>query len=162
LFRGYAFRLSRYLIYEAMTELGTRAVGVETPIGSAKGTVLTDYVIFAPVLRAGLILAQAAQELYPTARVYHVGLRRDEQTLQAITYYSKLPDALPADSRVFVLDPMLATGGSAVAAISLFEELKVGAIHLVSFVAAPEGIKRVHDRFPGVQITTAAVDDGLN
>lgn len=161
-FRENAFQLSRYLVYEAMTELGTRAVGVETPIGPAKGTALTDYVIFAPVLRAGLVLAQAAQELLPTARIYHVGLRRDEKTLQAISYYAKLPDALPVESRVFVLDPMLATGGSAVAAIALFDQLKVGAIHLVSFVAAPEGINHVHQRFPKVQITTAAIDDGLN
>src|SRR5262249_7125163 len=132
-FRAQAFQLARYLVYEAMAELRTRAVGVETPIGSAKGTALTDYVIFAPGLRAGLILAQAAQELLPAARIYHVGLRRDEKTLQAISYYAKLPDALPVESRVFVLDPMLATGGSAVAAIALFDQLKVGAIHLVSF-----------------------------
>jgi uracil phosphoribosyltransferase len=161
-FRASAFQLARYLVYEAMADLGTRAVGVETPVGSAKGTALTDYVIFAPVLRAGLILSQAAQELLPAARIYHVGLRRDEKTLEAISYYAKLPDALPAESRVFVLDPMLATGGSAVAAIALFDQLKVGAIHLVSFVAAPEGIKNVHQHFPKVQITTAAIDDGLN
>jgi uracil phosphoribosyltransferase len=118
--------------------------------------------ILAPVLRAGLILAEAAQELMPTARIYHVGLRRDEATLQAISYYAKLPEALPAESRVYVLDPMLATGGSAVAAISLFTNLKVQTIDLVSFVAAPEGIKRVHEKFPQVKITTASVDSNLN
>jgi len=161
-FRQKALQLSKYLIYEAMSDLGTREVGVETPVGSAKGIALTDYVILAPVLRAGLILAEAAQELMPAARIYHVGLRRDEATLQAISYYTKLPESLPPESHVYVLDPMLATGGSAVAAISLFADMKVHTIHLVSFVAAPEGIKRVHEKHPNVKITTASVDSNLN
>jgi len=160
--RQKALQLSKFLVYEAMSELSTREVGVQTPVGAAKGTALTDYLILAPVLRAGLILAEAAQELMPSARIYHVGLRRDEATLQAISYYAKLPEALPSESRVYVLDPMLATGGSAVAAISLFADLKVETIHLVSFVAAPEGIKRVHTKFPQVKITTASIDDNLN
>lgn len=161
-FRQKALQLSKFLVYEAMSELSTREVGVQTPVGAAKGLALTDYLILAPVLRAGLILAEAAQELMPSARIYHVGLRRDEATLQAISYYAKLPEALPSESRVYVLDPMLATGGSAVAAISLFTNLKVQTIHLVSFVAAPEGIKRVHEKFPQVKITTASIDDNLN
>jgi uracil phosphoribosyltransferase len=161
-FRKSAIQIARYLVYEAMADLNFRPLGVETPIGPAKGTVLTDYVILAPILRAGLVLGEAAQDIFPNARTYHIGLRRDEQTLQAISYYAKLPEALPAESRVFVLDPMLATGGSAVAAITLFDQLKVSNIHLVSFVAAPEGIKKVHDRFPHVRITTGAVDDNLN
>ena len=161
-FRLRAGQLSRLLVYEAMRNLGTREIGVETPVGAAQGVVLTDYVILAPVLRAGLILAEAAQKVLPTARVFHVGLRRDEATLQAISYYAKLPDTLPSESHVYILDPMLATGGSAVAAISLFAKLKVSAIHLVCFVASPEGIKRVHDHYPDVEITTAAVDDCLN
>lgn len=161
-FRQKALQLSKFLVYEAMSELSTREVGVQTPVGAAKGIALTDYLILAPVLRAGLILAEAAQELMPSARIYHVGLRRDEATLQAISYYAKLPEALPAESRVYVLDPMLATGGSAVAAISLFTNLKVQTIDLVSFVAAPEGIKRVHEKFPQVKITTASVDSNLN
>jgi uracil phosphoribosyltransferase len=161
-FRLRAGQLSRLLVYEAMRNLGTREIGVETPVGSAKGIVLTDYVILAPVLRAGLILAEAAQKVLPTARVYHVGLRRDEATLQAISYYAKLPESLPSECKVYVLDPMLATGGSAVAAISLFAKLKVSSIHLVCFVASPEGIKKVHDTYPDVQITTGSIDDCLN
>jgi len=161
-FREAGSQLARYLLYEAMSELNLRTVGVETPIGPTQGTVLTDYVILAPILRAGLVLAQAGQELFPNARVYHIGLRRDEKTLEAISYYAKLPDALPAESRVFVLDPMLATGGSAVAAISLFDEHNVGAIHLVSYVAAPEGIRHVHQLFPKVRITVANIDECLN
>lgn len=161
-FRRLAEQLSTFLVYESMRDLTVREAGVETPIGPAKGVVLSDYVVLAPVLRAGLILAEAAQKLFPNARIYHIGLRRDEETLQAISYYTKLPDALPGESRVFVLDPMLATGGSATAAISLFDKLNVSTIHLVSFVAAPEGIKRVHSQFPSVRITTAAIDDHLN
>jgi uracil phosphoribosyltransferase len=162
-FRQKAILLSRFLAYEAMRDLTTREAGVETPLGPAKGVVLSDYVVIAPILRAGLALAEAAQEIMPpTARVYHVGLRRDEATLQAISYYTKLPDKLPSESKVYVLDPMLATGGSAVAAISLFAALKVSQIHLVSFLAAPEGIKRVHDKFADVKITVAAIDECLN
>jgi len=161
-FRQLAIELGRFLVYEAMTELTQRAAKVETPIGPAQGTVLSDYVILAPVLRAGLVLAEGAQHLLPSARVYHVGLRRDESTLEAISYYARLPENLPTESRVFVLDPMLATGGSAVAAISLFAKMGVKEIHLVSFVAAPEGIKQVHSKYPTVKITTAAIDQGLN
>lgn len=162
-FRRIATSLSRALVYEAMRDLVTREAGVETPLGPAKGVVLSDYVVIAPILRAGLVLAEAAQELIPpNARVYHVGLKRDEETLQAISYYAKLPDRLPGDCKVYVLDPMLATGGSAVAAISLFHELKVTQIHLVSFLAAPEGVKAVNEKFPDVRITVGSLDSHLN
>ncbi len=161
-FRQRALQLSRYLVYESMRSLTTREAGVETPIGKARGVVLSDYVILAPILRAGLILAEAAQDLLPSARIYHVGLKRDEKTLEAQSYYAKLPEALPNDSCVYILDPMLATGGSAVAAIKLFHDLDVSFINLVCIVAAPEGIKKVHDQFPSVKITTASVDNNLN
>lgn len=161
-FRRRAAELSRFLVYEAIRDLAVRPVGVETPLGPAKGTVISDYVILAPVLRAGLILAESAQDILPNARIYHIGLKRDEETLQAISYYAKLPDALPSEARVYVLDPMLATGGSAVAAISVFDKMNVKNIHLVSFVAAPEGIKKVQQKYPHVKITTAAIDDKLN
>jgi len=161
-FRRYALELSDFLVYEAARQMNVRETGVETPVGPAKGAVLSDYVIIAPVLRAGLIMAEAAQKLLPAARIYHVGLKRDEETLEAKSYYDKLPDSLPNDCRVFVLDPMLATGGSAVSAIDLFVKLNVKTIQLVSFVAAPEGIKRVHDKHPNVHITTASVDTQLN
>ncbi len=162
-FRQKALLLSQFLAYEAMRDLTAREAGVETPLGPGKGVVLPDYVVIAPILRAGLVLAQAAQEIMPpTARVYHVGLKRDEETLQAISYYSKLPDKLPSDSKVYVLDPMLATGGSAVAAIQLFINLNVKDIHLVSFLAAPEGIKHVQTSCPRVKITIASIDECLN
>ncbi len=162
-FRRRAAQLSHFLAYEAMRDLNMRESGVETPLGPAKGVVLSDYVVIAPILRAGLILAEAAQDIMPsTARVYHIGLKRDEETLQAITYYTKLPDKLPSESHVYVLDPMLATGGSAAAAIAMFARLEVKTIHLVSFLAAPEGIKAVLEKFPDLKITTAAIDDHLN
>jgi uracil phosphoribosyltransferase len=161
-FRLRAGQMARLLVYEAMTDLSVREVSIETPVGAAKGVALTDYVILAPVLRAGLILAEAAQKVLPAARIYHVGLRRDEATLEAISYYAKLPENLPAESKVYVLDPMLATGGSAAAAIDLFAKLKVKSIQLVCFVASPEGIERVHKQFPDLKITTAAIDERLN
>jgi uracil phosphoribosyltransferase len=161
-FRALAIKLGKFLVYEAMTDLTKRAAGVETPIGPAQGVVLSDYVILAPILRAGLLLAEGAQELFPAARIYHIGLRRDENTFEAHSYYARLPEALPLESRVFVLDPMLATGGSVGTAIALFDKLGVEQIHLVSFVAAPEGIKSVHSKFPKVKITTAAIDHALN
>lgn len=161
-FRRRAKQISRYLVYEAMRDLNVRSAGVETPLGPAKGCQLSDYIILAPILRAGLIMAEAAQEFVPDSRIYHIGLKRDESTLQAMSYYAKLPDALPLDSRIYILDPMLATGGSALAAISLFTNLKVNNIHLISLVSSPEGIKKVLDKEPKVRITTAAIDDCLN
>ncbi len=161
-FKQKALQLSEFLVYEAAVDLGSRQTGVETPIGPAMGITLSDYIILAPVLRAGLIISEAAQKLLPNARVYHIGLRRDEQTLQAIPYYSRLPEVLPVESSVFVLDPMLATGGSASAAIDLFVGLKVKTIRLVSFVASPEGIEKVRRAYPQVKIITASVDAQLN
>ncbi len=161
-FRQYALQLSNCLMYEALSDLQTQPASVETPLEGAIGTIISDYVIFAPVLRAGLVLAEAAQVLMPDARIYHIGLKRDEKTLKAISYYALLPEALPPDSRVYVLDPMLATGGSATAAISLFADRGVNNIYLVSLVAAPEGIKKVLDTFPQVKIITASIDDHLN
>lgn len=161
-FRHTSLKLSGYLIYEAMRQLETREIGLETPVGRGLGVAMTDYTIVAPVLRAGMIMSEVAQQMLPDLKIYHIGLKRDEKTLEAHSYYVKLPDSLPPDCRVFILDPMLATGGSAVAAISLFNKLGVSKIHLVSFLAAPEGIKNVHDNFPDVIITTAAIDDHLN
>ncbi len=161
-FRQKSLQLSSFLIYEAASDLNCRQTGVETPIAPAKGIALSDYIILAPILRAGLVLAEAAQELLPNARIYHIGLHRDEKTLQAKSYYSLLPEVLPADSSVFILDPMLATGGSAIAAITLFVGLKVNTINLISFVASPEGIAKVQKAFPQVKITTASIDDQLN
>jgi uracil phosphoribosyltransferase len=162
-FRAVAIQLGRALAYEAMRDLKWREADVETPVGPGKGVALSDYVIIAPILRAGLALSEAAQEILPpNSRVYHIGLKRDEATLQAISYYAKLPENLPTESKVYVLDPMLATGGSAAAAIQLFADRGVSQIHLVCFLAAPEGIKKVHEKFPHVKITTASVDSHLN
>lgn len=161
-FRRYALQLSSCLVYEALRELKWKPVGVETPLGPAQGVELTDYLILAPVLRAGLVLAEAAQPMVPNARIYHIGLHRDERTLQPDTYYQRLPESLPPESRVLVLDPMLATGGSTCAAVSCFAKLNVAEITVVCFVAAPEGIKQVQSGFPQVKIITASVDHQLN
>ncbi len=161
-FRMHCLELGRFLIYEALAGLTTREIKIETPVGKAKGIVLTDYIILAPVLRAGLVLAEEAQKILPQAKVYHVGLKRNEKTLEAVSYYSNLPQIAPIDCRVFILDPMLATGGSALAACELFYNLKVKEINLISIVCAPEGIAKIHAKFPQIKIVTASVDKCLN
>ena len=161
-FRRYSITLSQYLIYEASRQMIVRELAVETPVGQAKGSALTDYVILAPVLRAGLVMAEAAQKMLPAARIYHVGLKRDETTLEAISYYAKLPDSLPPDSRVIVLDPMLATGGSATATADVLKRWGVTKIKFVGLIAAPEGIKAMQPAHPDIDIYVAAIDDHLN
>ncbi len=161
-FRNSCKILGRYLVYEAISNLNTREINVETPVAKACGLVFTDYIILAPVLRAGLVLAEEAQAILPTARIYHIGLKRNEKTLEANSYYSNLPKMAPSSSVVYVLDPMLATGGSALAACELFYNLNVAQINLVSIVCAPEGVAKIHAKFPQIKITTASIDDCLN
>ena len=164
---NYEFRqsckiLSRFLVYEAIKDLNMRLTEVKTPVGNASGVVLTDYVILAPVLRAGLVMAEEAQILLPNAKIYHIGLKRNEETLEAMSYYSNLPKQIPTESVVFILDPMLATGGSALSVCKLFDDLKISNINLVSIVSAPEGIDKIHSNFPHIKIITASIDKCLN
>jgi uracil phosphoribosyltransferase len=161
LFREYAQRLSVLIATEAMRDLPTEAVVVETPLGPANGVKVAADVVVVPVLRAGLGMLDAVLSVVPRARVGHIGLQRDEATAVASQYYAKFPTGL--DSSVVVLvDPMLATGGSAVASLELLASRGARAIRLLCIVAAPEGIRAVEARFPDVQIYTPAVDSHLN
>jgi uracil phosphoribosyltransferase len=122
-------------------------------------------ILIAPILRAGLILSELAIDIIPTASVYHIGLYRDEETFKPVTYYNKLPSTIDYSvARVFVLDPMLATGGSAVAALDIIKKLgtNVSNICFVSIIAAPEGIAHLTEQHPGVRIHTGSVDERLN
>jgi uracil phosphoribosyltransferase len=122
-------------------------------------------IIIAPILRAGLILSELATNIVPTASVYHIGLYRDEETFKPVTYYNKLPSTIDYSvARVFILDPMLATGGSAVAAVDMIKKLgaDVANIRFVSVISAPEGIRNLTDNHPGVRIFTGSVDERLN
>jgi uracil phosphoribosyltransferase len=160
-FRYMATRISVLLAAEATREVPSAAVQVETPLGPASGRRVRDGVVVVPVLRAGLGMLDAVLELIPTARVGHIGLQRDEMTAVASQYYSKLPGDL---SRAFVLmiDPMLATGGSAVAALDLLRRAGGRDVRMICIVAAPEGIALVEQHHPDVHIYTPAVDHGLN
>jgi len=160
-FRRAATRISVLLAAEALREAPSVAVTVETPIGPAPGRRLKPEVVVVPVLRAGLGMLDAVLELVPNARVGHIGLQRDEETAIASRYYSKLPNRLE-HSYVLMIDPMLATGGSAVAAIELLHQAGAKDVRIVCIVAAPEGIATVEQHFPHVHIYTPVVDLELN
>ncbi len=160
-FRQLARRLSLVLTLEATRDLGTRSASVETPVGPATGTRVATEVVVVPVLRAGLGMLDAVLELLPRAKVGHIGLQRDEETAVASKYYAKFPVGL-ADARVLMIDPMLATGGSAVFALDLLRDAGARDIRLLCIVAAPEGVKTVEAAYPGVRIYTPAVDAALN
>jgi uracil phosphoribosyltransferase len=160
-FRRAATRISMLLAAEAMRDLPTRDVTVDSPLGPAPGRTVGPDVVVVPVLRAGLGMLDAVLGLVPHARVGHIGLQRDEMTAVASQYYSKLPARLDA-SYVLMIDPMLATGGSAVAALDLLERAGARGIRIVCIVAAPEGVALVEERHPGVIIYTPVVDRQLN
>jgi uracil phosphoribosyltransferase len=149
------------LAAEAMREVATTEVIVDSPIGHAAGRRLESDVVVVPVLRAGLGMLDAVLELVPHARVGHIGLQRDELTAVASQYYSKLPANL-SSSFILMIDPMLATGGSAVAALDLLQRAGASDVRIVCIVAAPEGVAAVERRHPNVWIYTPVVDRGLN
>ena len=160
-FRRAANRISVLLAAEALRDVPSSPATVTTPLGPAEGRVVRGDVVVVPVLRAGLGMLDAVLELLPAARVGHIGLQRDEATAIASRYYNKLPSDL-ANSYVLMIDPMLATGGSAVAAIDLIKETGATNVHMICIVAAPEGIALVQQHHPDVEIYTPVVDRELN
>ena len=160
-FRRAATRISVLLAAEALRDVPTRDLSVETPLGPAPGRRIGTDVVVVPVLRAGLGMLDAVLELVPGARVGHIGLQRDEMTAVASQYYSKLPAKLDA-SFVLMIDPMLATGGSAVAALDLLQHAGATVVRMICIVAAPEGVALVERHHPDVAIYTPVVDRELN
>ena len=160
-FRRLAERLSLVVAIEATRDLPVESRTVTTPLEPATGTALRGNVVVVPVLRAGLIMAEVVLDLLPDARMGHVGLQRDEQTAVASQYYLKLP-AIDPETTVLVVDPMLATGGSAAMALDLVHRAGARSVRLLSIVAAPEGVEVVQSAYPDVPIYTAAVDRQLN
>ncbi len=160
-FRRAATRISVLLAAEAMREVPSNTVTVDTPLGPAEGLRTSDDVVIVPVLRAGLGMLDAVLEIVPRARVGHIGLQRDEMTAVASQYYAKLPPALDK-SFVLMIDPMLATGGSAVAALDLLRAAGARQVRIVCIVAAPEGLSVVERHHPGVVIFTPVIDRCLN
>ncbi len=160
-FRRAANRISVLLAAEALRDVPATHGTTTTPLGPAGGMVVTGDVVVVPVLRAGLGMLDAVLELLPAARVGHIGLQRDEATAIAAKYYSKLPADL-SQSYVLMIDPMLATGGSAVAAIDMIKAAGATLIRMICIVAAPEGIAHVERHHPDVPVYTPVVDDHLN
>jgi uracil phosphoribosyltransferase len=160
-FRRAAARISMLLAAEALRDVPTSGVTVTTPLGPAEGRRIRSDIVVVPVLRAGLGMLSAVLELVPHARVGHIGLQRDEMTAVASRYYSKLPQNL-SSSFVLMIDPMLATGGSAVEALQLIQDAGGAQIRITCIVAAPEGVERVERRYPQVTIYTPVVDSGLD
>ena len=160
-FRRAATRISVLLAAQALNDVPVKNVTVETPLGPAPGRRIGSDVVVVPVLRAGLGMLDAVLELVPGARVGHIGLQRDEMTAVASQYYSKLPARLD-ESYVLMIDPMLATGGSAVAALDLLEKAGAKVIRMICIVAAPEGVALVEQHHPNVAIYTPVVDERLN
>ncbi len=160
-FREVVRELSWLLGYEALADVGVRSVPVTTPMESMDGHQLADRIGLVPILRAGLGMVDAMLELMPTAEVWHLGLFRDERTLRPVEYYNKLPDSATVDL-CLILDPMLATGGSATAAIDVLKRWGASRIKLVNLIAAPEGVAAVTTAHPDVSIYCAALDRQLN
>lgn len=160
-FRRHARLLTLILAFHVLEDLPTRTVTIQTPLEPVDGEVISRNVIFVPVLRAGLAMLDAMSDFVPGSKVGFVGLERDERTAIAHSYYQKLPDQL-AEAEAIILDPMLATGGSALATVELLKGNRATSIRLACVVAAPEGIELMQERHPDVRIYTAVVDRGLN
>jgi uracil phosphoribosyltransferase len=160
-FRRVLSEVAALMLYEATRSFAVEGVTVITPLAQAKGSRLKREVLLVPVLRAGLGMLDSILQLIPHARVGFIGLKREETTLRAMSYHKSLPANMNR-LEVVLIDPMLATGGSAVAAMDLLSELGATHVRLVNLVAAPEGIERVHSRYPHLPIFTAAIDKKLN
>lgn len=160
-FRELIREIAALLGYEATLDLRTKPVKVMTPLAETDGQELEQRVGLVPILRAGLGMVEGIWELMPSAEVWHIGLYRDERTLEPVQYYNKLPIE-PTVSVCLILDPMLATGGSAVATVDILKNWGVQRIKFVGVIGAPEGIQALHEKHPEVPIHLAAIDEKLN
>jgi uracil phosphoribosyltransferase len=160
-FRSVLRRASTLMAIEVTRDLPLKSAVVATPLAKTKGYVLSRPVVLVPILRAGLGLVGGFVEVLPDARVGHIGLYRDEQSLKPVDYYFKVPKNL-REAMVFLLDPMLATGGSLAAAITYLKKRGAKTLVCVTLVAAPEGVRRVHKEHPEVPIFTCSLDKRLN
>lgn len=160
-FRALLYQIAGLMVFEATRTFPTEAVEVQTPLELATCRRLAGTITVVPVLRSGLAMTEGILEMMPEARVGHLGLARDEETLEPVTYLRKLPKDL-ANGPVILVDPMLATGGSARAAIRLLKEAGATDIRMIALVAAPEGVRKMLGEHPDVTIYTAALDRQLN
>lgn len=167
LFRSAMTELGRWLTYEAIREwLPTVEATVDTPLSPCPATFINPEVpiVVVPILRAGLALLDGAQAILPLASIYHLGLVRNEETLEASCYLNRLPDQINPQTQVLITDPMLATGGTTMAAMKELTQRGVdpALVRIVSVVAAPPALQKLSAAYPGLNIYTAAIDEGLN
>ncbi len=160
LFRNLTERLTTVLMLEATKDLPTRKKTIKTPLEETTGEVLAGPIVIVPILRAGLGMLDSVVDLFPEVRVGYLGLERDDATFQPSAYYAKLPEM--SDAVTFVLDPMLATGGSAKAALTSVKDAGAQRVRMVSVVSAPEGVSVLEEAHPDVPIFTASIDRELN
>ncbi len=160
-FRELVREIAGLLAYEATADLQTTPIEIETPLEKMQAHQLKEKIGLVPILRAGLGMVEGIWELMPSAEVWHIGLYRDEHTLQPVEYYNKLPID-PRVSVCLILDPMLATGGSATATADILKRWGVKKIKFVGLIGAPEGIKAMQTAHPDIDIYLAAIDDHLN
>jgi uracil phosphoribosyltransferase len=159
-FRELIREVAMLLAYEATADLGLKECPVQTPLAKTVGYELTDKIGLVPILRAGLGMVEGIWEMMPAAEVWHIGLYRDHKTLEPVQYYNKLP-VHPTVQVCLILDPMLATGGSAVATVNILKRWGAQRIKYVGIIGAPEGVKRLSEAHPDVDIYLAALDDHL-
>lgn len=160
-FREVVREIAMMLTLEATADLPTIDLSITTPMGATTGKKLADNIGLIPILRAGLGMVEGALDMLPSAEVWHIGLYRDERTLRPVEYYNKLP-VNPTVQVCLVLDPMLATGGSAAATVDILKRWGAQRIKFVGLIGAPEGVKRLSDAHPDVPIYLAALDERLN
>ncbi len=160
-FRTAMARIATILAYISLKELPLRETSIHTPITETKGYHIDTEIIVVPILRAGLTLVDAIMNFVPDAKIGHLGMYRDEITHEPVDYYSNLPEGI-SKGLVLLVDPMLATGGSADDAIGYLKKQGAKQIRFTSLISAPEGLKRITEKYPDVSIITAAVDEKLN
>lgn len=160
-FRENLDEIAGLMAYEITRDLPVHTIDIVTPVAPMKAEELAKEIVLVPILRAGLGMVSGIRDLIPTSKVGHIGLYRDEATLEPHEYFAKFPSTLP-DAIVMVLDPMLATGGSASAAVTMLKKRNAKSIKLVCLVGAPEGVKRMQEDHPDVDIYLAALDERLN
>ncbi|KQK06842.1 uracil phosphoribosyltransferase [Brachypodium distachyon] len=166
-FRSAMGELGRLLAYEATRDwLPTAIREIQTPMGKAvvKSVNPVEPIMIVPILRAGLALAELMTSIFPSTRTFHLGMARDEMTLQPSVYLNRLPDRFPKGCHILLVDPMLATGGTVAAAVDLLKEhgAEISQIKIISAVAAPPALKKLNERFPGICVYTGAMDQTVN
>jgi uracil phosphoribosyltransferase len=167
-FRNSAYKIADFLLFEATKNIPLVEVEIETPLVKTKQKIIDNKkeIFIVSILRAGLLISERAAQIIPTARIQHIGMYRDEKTAKPIWYYNKLPENFknPIDTLVYICDPMLATGNTALESIKLYigKGIKQENITFISLISAPDGVEKIHKEFPNIKIITAALDEKLN